>query len=193
MTAAEREARILSLEPQVRGLAIQKARRIPSLGLDEIVSAAWLGAIRAVDTFDPAAGNQLKTFAEWCIRSTIADYLRSLDPLSRQHRQQVNRETAAEPRTFSLDPLAAGHLDESVGPIGSVADPRAARDIALVEAALTLQKIVGRARLLPRNESVLRRWLGGERLKVIGASIGVNESRASQICKHTIEQLRAAA
>jgi RNA polymerase sigma factor for flagellar operon FliA len=51
--------------------------------------------IQAVDRYDPERRVQLKTLAEHRIRGAILDYLRSLDPLSRQVRQFQRKRTAA--------------------------------------------------------------------------------------------------
>jgi RNA polymerase sigma factor (sigma-70 family) len=228
MTPAEREERILSLEPQVKYLAGRKHALLPftRVHLDEMISAAWLGAIRAVDSFDESMPNTLKTYARWKIASAMADYLRSLDPLTRPHRDQVNvcERDAVRRQAAGLDPdparIAAPlilsaearfkHGEERPSPLARVADERAATRQRALDARLTLEKIYARAarhraintpaslresqaRLDRRNVRILERSMEGEFMRDIGASLGIHESRVSQICKHSLELLRAAA
>ncbi|MES2136106.1 MAG: sigma-70 family RNA polymerase sigma factor [Pseudomonadota bacterium] len=190
MTPAERDAQILSLERQVKYLAGRKHALLPyaRIHLDEMISAAWLGAIRAVDSFDEAQGHKLSTYASWKIASAMADYLRDLDPLTRNHRIAVTRGAAAPVFTLS----AETHGDEP-GPLRRIPDDRAACAQHALDARITLEAIEARARLQPRSLNIVRRWAEGNLMREIGAEFGLAESRVSQICTRAIEQLRTAA
>jgi RNA polymerase sigma factor (sigma-70 family) len=199
VTAAEREALILSLEPQVRRHARRKHAAIHGLiGLDELVSAAWVGAIAAVDRFDEKRGLKLNTFADWKILGALGDYLRSLDHLSRDHRSEVTRGNASEPISFSIDQAGTSEdsrslADQSRDHRAFMADPHSITESARIDARLTLRAIYRRAQLRPRNARILKLWMEGEGLKTLAHSHGINESRASQICSRAIRKLRAAA
>jgi RNA polymerase sigma factor (sigma-70 family) len=196
MTGEEREALILSLEPLVRRLTAYRLRRLPwSISSDEIRSVAWVGAIRAVDAFDAARNASLATYAEWRIRSAIADHLREIDPLSRQHRKDVRAGEAEAPQIFSIESRADSGTTGERRPaaLGRIPDPRETAAWRALNARLTLRSLHARAKLSPRSAEVLRRWMEGEYLCDIGASIGVKESAASQICSRAIAKLRAAA
>jgi RNA polymerase sigma factor (sigma-70 family) len=226
VTPAEREARILSLERQVKYLARCKHADVPCVPLDDLISAAWLGAIQAVDLFDEDGGATLSTYASWKIASAMADFLRSLDPLTRHQRDQVNgsareavqREAAGlgpdpaaitEPLILSAD-AHFKHGHERPSPLARVADERAATLQRAVDARLIIEKIYKRAarhreintpasrrqeyaEYDRRNAEILERWMEGELMIDIAATLGIKECRVSQICARTLELLREAA
>lgn len=196
MTSAERETVILSLEPQVQMLAKMRIASLPPQArLDELVSAGWLGAIRAVDAFVPARGTELGTYADWKIRSAMADYLRSIDPIKRGHRRAIKDGKEPGVLCVSLDPGhdKNGRERETPRLAYQTSDERARREQARLDARLTLQAIYRRTGLQPRNARILKRWMEGESLKAIAQEHGIAESRASQICSNAIRKLRAAA
>jgi RNA polymerase sigma factor (sigma-70 family) len=180
----------------VRRIALARRASLPRhLCVDDLMSAAWLGAVQAVDRFAPALGTDLQTFASWRIHGAIGDYLRSLDPVSRSERRKLNADAAAQPpRTFSITAPA-----ERDGRVFDISDKRSLAPIREIEARLDLAKLVRKASapvnggLSPRSLSIVTRHAAGELMKDIGRSEGINESRVSQICKQTCTQLRRAA
>jgi RNA polymerase sigma factor for flagellar operon FliA len=83
-----RAERILSCRRQVLLIAQKLHARLPvSVALDDLIAAGTLGAIAAVDSFDPARGQKLKTYAEPKIRGAMLDSLREIDWLSRNKRR----------------------------------------------------------------------------------------------------------
>lgn len=202
MNAIDREARILSLDSLVRACARARKRQLPdSVDLDDLRSAAWLGAIAAVDRFDEKRGTPLPIFAESKIKGAILDYLRKIDPLTRNHRQDVSRAKTPNVLTFSLDQRAQHkgirRQDPEIGETDAPArDVRSERAIAEIEARLDLAKISARALdLAPRKLLIWKRWASGERMGAIGRSLTppVTEGRVSRICTETRRKLRAAA
>ncbi len=195
MMPEEREARILSLEKLVKLVVNLRRQRLPrSIHRDELTSAAWLGAIQAVESFDPERHTSLATYADWKIRSAIADYLRSLDPLGRTHRRRVSAGELPAVVTISADSL---YYDSPRGlglnPLAPVWDPRAAGRQRQTEARLVLHSIYARAALNPRQALIVKRYYNGEELTAIGKSMGIGQSRTSQICTAAVAQLRRAA
>ena len=75
---ASRDAKILSLTGTVEGIAteIVRTRGGQSPTRDELVSAGWLGAIKAVDRYDPSAGASLNTYARHVIYGEMLDEVR---------------------------------------------------------------------------------------------------------------------
>jgi RNA polymerase sigma factor for flagellar operon FliA len=197
VTPAEREERILSLESLVRILAKARASSLPfHVGLDDLISAAWVGAIAAVDSFDEKRGPDLSTYASWRIRGSIGDYLRSVDPLSRDHRRRVKKGEEENPLIVSIDQQIITHNrsgDILPSSHEQIPDPREEREHSRQEARLELRAIYRRAGLRPRHAKVLRLYMEGETMKVIGHTEGVKESRISQICTRAVLKLRQAA
>ena len=94
-STTNRDEMILSHLPQVDLLARRLHRRCPQVELDDLISAATIGLIQAVDKFDTTRGLKLKTLAEHRIRGAMLDYLRQVDPLPRNVRQFQKRRDAA--------------------------------------------------------------------------------------------------
>jgi RNA polymerase sigma factor (sigma-70 family) len=195
----ERDRQILSLRTQVEMLARRQSRRLQSKGVtfEDLVSAAWVGAIQAVDRFDPGQGFQLATFAERRISGAIADELRRRDHLGREHRRKVKAGQLPDVKVlpfrskadiFRVRKSAKDDL-ERMDP----ADPRTLTSAAL-EASVDVGQIIGRANLRARELQIVRRCLlEGESQKEFSRREGIGESRTSQICTKAMTKLREAA
>lgn len=87
----ERAALIAEYAPLVKFLANRMAMRVPpSVSLDDLISAGLMGLLDAIDKFDSARDVQFKTYAEFRIKGSILDELRSLDWVSRSTRRQIH-------------------------------------------------------------------------------------------------------
>jgi RNA polymerase sigma factor (sigma-70 family) len=192
VTRAEREERILSLAPLVRRLACSRLETLPYRSRhlrDDMESAGWLGAIDAVDRYDPARNVPLAAFAAWRISGAIGDYLRELDPVSRDARAKLRADpNARPPYTFSIDAMRDGLVFE-------FGDKRSLAAFATVEARLDVASLckATRAKIKPRSLRIVKSFARGETMKDIGRREGCKESRVSQICKRTHLLLRQAA
>lgn len=190
----DRERHILSLRPQVLWIARGVKAGLPlHVALDDLVAEGWIGAIRAVDRWDPAKG-ALSTIAEWSIRSAIADYLRAQDFLSRHDRAAFRASVERATALGEKPPCRVFHFDIMSMPRGAAADKGAIRAVTRIEAEIDLRRLVAGANLTPKQAAVIeRRFLREERAVVISHDLGVNESRVSQIKKAALRKLRAAA
>lgn len=190
MTPAEREERILSLEPLVKYLARNRAASLPvMIRVDELISAAWVGAIEAVDRYKPEKNVSLAAYAKWRISGSMGDYLRSIDPVSRDERRKLKAdENAKPPITMSIHAM---HPNDQR--VFNITDKRSLEAVRRINARLTVAKVIGRAGVKKRHLRIVLSHAAGETMKSIGRREGVNESRISQICKETLLQLRAAA
>lgn len=64
--------------------------RLPSyLDRGDLEQVGTIGLLQALDRFQPERGSRFETYALPRIRGSILDYLRSLDPLSRQERKRL--------------------------------------------------------------------------------------------------------
>ena len=85
-----REKSIVEYSYLVKHIAARFAIRLPStVFFDELVSAGSLGLIDAVDKFDPSKHVSLKTYAQYRIKGSILDELRSMDTYSRSMRKKI--------------------------------------------------------------------------------------------------------
>ncbi len=91
-----RENSIIEYSYLVKYIASRFAIRLPSSVLfDELISAGSLGLIDAVDKFDRSKHVSLKTYAQYRIKGSILDELRSMDPYSRSMRKKIQDITKA--------------------------------------------------------------------------------------------------
>ncbi len=80
MSTSQREKLILDHLPLVTMIAKTISKKVPSsVELEDLISAGTIGLIEAVDRYDSARANSLKTFAEFRIRGAIWDDLRGQD------------------------------------------------------------------------------------------------------------------
>lgn len=86
MEQSEFEEQVLSLHGMVRGVVHEVLRyntRFPELRADELESAGWLGALRAVRAYDPELGTSLRNYARSRIHGEILDEIRRLTGVRR--------------------------------------------------------------------------------------------------------------
>jgi len=87
----ERENQIVKYAYLVRQIAHRISLRLPSsVNNDELISAGCLGLIDAVDKFNPRKDVSLKTYAQYRIKGSILDELRSMDWYSRSMRKKIH-------------------------------------------------------------------------------------------------------
>lgn len=90
--ANRRANMILENLPRVRHIAGSIHQKLPAtVVLEDLVSTGVLGLIEAVDRYDPAAGVQFKTFAEYRIRGAILDSVCELDGIPAHKRSKAKR------------------------------------------------------------------------------------------------------
>lgn len=86
----EREEMIKKYAYLVKYHAGRVAARVPaSVMFDELISAGSMGLIDAVDKYNPSKNVGLKTYAQYRIRGSILDELRSMDWYSRSMRKKI--------------------------------------------------------------------------------------------------------
>lgn len=87
----DRKQRIERYTPLVeRAARVLLLRLPPSVSLDELLSAGYLGLIEATDRFDPQRNVDFATFARPRIHGAMLDALRELDVLPRALRNKIN-------------------------------------------------------------------------------------------------------
>jgi RNA polymerase sigma factor (sigma-70 family) len=181
--AERREETILSLGRQVHLLAGMRMRRLPvgRVSYEDLVSSAWLGAIRAVDRFDPERSCTLETYADRRIRGSMNDYLRSLDRLTRNQRRKVRRGEERSIRVIGLEEVR------------EPADPRLDPAGGWILCRHDLDLLFRRAALPPRTRRVMEQRAAGETNAEIAQQEGVSESRISQLYANGMRKMVAAA
>lgn len=88
---AYQEQMVLQYSPLIRYVANRLALRLPShIVLEDLVSAGIIGLMDAIQKFDPTKGSSFKTYAEFRIKGSMLDELRSLDWIPRSVRKKFH-------------------------------------------------------------------------------------------------------
>src|SRR5690242_21123927 len=101
LSTEQRDALVLEHLPRVNYIASRiHEKLLPTVELDDLISAGVIGLLAAIDNYDPSHGASLTTYANHKIRGAILDSIRGLDgiPAHKRHRVKVVQHaiTAAE-------------------------------------------------------------------------------------------------
>jgi RNA polymerase sigma factor for flagellar operon FliA len=93
--------------PWVLHLARGLQRRLPAgVAVDELAAAGLVGLWQAILAFDPGRGIALRTFATRRISGAMLDWVRSIDPLTRNHRAKEKAGEVGPIRFHSVEARA---------------------------------------------------------------------------------------
>jgi RNA polymerase sigma factor FliA len=208
--------------PMVRRTAMRFARRVPShITVSDLVGYGWVGLMEAYQRADAdMPPGEFEAYASYRVRGAILDYLRSLDPATRELRRS-SRKVAEAIRTLTGQKQRAPEEEEIAAALGVSVE--AYRDLlqristggmARLE-LLDLDNLeveganedvddgVGRKQLSaavaeaitglpPKLQQILALYYQEEcTLRQIGAILGVSESRVCQLHSDAMHRLRA--
>jgi RNA polymerase sigma factor (sigma-70 family) len=168
----ERQEAILTWLPLARSIAAHQFRRLGGLSqllvidADDVFHTGVIGLIRALDNFDPGRSKDQGPYFATRIRGAIFDFLRSFPYFKNGEAIERADEAELEQGRFYAEPEQTER-----------------------ETDLSLLLM----RLPSRQQTVLRESLRGTPPKLIARSLGVNQSRVSQMKKEGLERLRALA
>jgi RNA polymerase sigma factor for flagellar operon FliA len=210
-------------QPLVRRTAIRLARRVPStITVADLVGYGWVGLMEAYQRSESnMPDEEFEAYALYRVRGAMLDYLRSLDPATRDMRRASRRVTRAirelsgklgrEPEEEEI----AEVLGMDINAYRAMLEKIAAAGMARLE-LLDLDDIDGGSKVTTTDEAVDKRKLGEAvaaaietlpaklvqvlalyyqedcTLRQIGQVLGVSESRVSQLHTEAIHRLRAA-
>jgi RNA polymerase sigma factor for flagellar operon FliA len=204
------EAAVTSNLGLVRFIAARIASSLPvQVELEDLVQTGTLGLIDAVRRYDPSKGIPFPAYARYRIRGSILDSLRVLDWATRNQRKQRKAmaiaaavEDAPAPDTrklrfFSLGPVASlstRHESQDDLPAPDVACDENLHPDKLYEAHEAWELIHKALEVLPaRHRRVILMYYSGDwSMRAIGRTLGVNESRVSQIHKSALDKMKRA-
>ena len=194
--------------PLVRFIAVRVAATIPvRIDLDDLIQTGTIGLLDAVRRYDPSKGIPFPAYARFRIRGAILDSLRQLDWATRNQRKQ--RKAAASADSADGGTQAGPAQFFMLGPVISLStrnesqDELPAPDVACGEGlhpdrlyeVAEARDLIGRAmHTLPsRYREVVKLYYYSEQsMREIGRTLGVNESRISQIHKAALIKMRRA-
>jgi RNA polymerase sigma factor for flagellar operon FliA len=209
--------------PLVRRTAMRLARRVPStITVADLVGYGWVGLMEA---YQRSAVNmreeEFEAYALYRVRGAMLDYLRSLDPATRDLRrasrrvahairdlsQKLSREPEEEEIAESMG-MQLRNYRELLEKISAAGMARLELldldDVELEQNAEPIDDAVAKRRLadavvvametLPAKlvQVLALYYQEGCTLRQIGAVLGVGESRVSQLHSEAIHRLRAA-
>jgi RNA polymerase sigma factor for flagellar operon FliA len=210
---AGREERILAHKGLARQMALRMAGRLPScVDLDDLIGAATLGLLDAVDRFDETRSIPFEAYARTRIQGAILDALRAEDHLSRRDRRKSREADLAEdklrnrikrePNADEVHSVRAGvprtlphgmvfvsieDADDSLLADRSPSDAFAA--LAMSQSHAQLRAAV--AALPERNRLILSLYYEQElTYREIGGILGVTESRICQLLRSAHTRLK---
>jgi RNA polymerase sigma factor for flagellar operon FliA len=209
--------------PLVRRTAMRLARRVPAtITVSDLVGYGWVGLMEAYQrSATDMPDEEFQAYALYRVRGAMLDYLRSLDPATRDLRrasrrvahairdlsQKLGREPEEEEIAQSMGMALRGYREllEKIAAAGMARLELLDLDEVDVESAgETIDDEVGKRRLgdavaeametlPPKLLQVLALYYQeGCTLRQIGAVLGVGESRVSQLHTEAIHRLRAA-
>ena len=208
--------------PLIRRAAMRLVRKLPDhITIGDLIGYGWVGLMEAYQRAQPDMPQQeFEAYASYRIRGAMLDYLRTLDPATRDLRR------ASRKLTESIRTLTAKHnrppeeeeiardLDFSLEVYHSLLQRIAQGGLARLE-VLDLDQVDIENETLPVDEDVSRRELGAVVVKAIevlppklqqilalyyqedctlreiGLVLGVTESRVCQLHSEAMHRLRA--
>ncbi len=82
---------VQEFSPMIKYVANRIALRLPPhIEVDDLISVGAIGLMDAIEKYDPTRGAKFKTYAEFRVRGSILDELRSLDWVPRSVRQKAS-------------------------------------------------------------------------------------------------------
>jgi RNA polymerase sigma factor for flagellar operon FliA len=208
--------------PLVRRTAMRLARRVPAtITVSDLVGYGWVGLMEAYQRASNMPDEEFEAYALYRVRGAMLDYLRSLDPATRDLRraskrvaqsirglsQKLGREPEEEEIAESMGMQLRGYREllEKIAAAGMARlELLDLDDVEVESSGETIDDAVAKRRLAdavatamdtlpPKLLQVLALYYQeGCTLRQIGAVLGVGESRVSQLHTEAIHRLRAA-
>lgn len=187
---------------------------------DDLYSVGYIGLRRAHELFDTTRGTRFESFAWQHINGAILDYLRALDWVPRSVRQKSSRLAAAQagaaqrkgsrasdeevadalglelPEYFRLvadaETCSYDSLDRPINDSSTLAEVLGTKEQTPEERLSDLESVeLALGALSERERLVVERiWLNGENMLAVGKSIGITESRISQINTKAMKKMQ---
>jgi RNA polymerase sigma factor for flagellar operon FliA len=197
-----------------------KARIPAFMELDELIQVGMIGLLEASRAFDPAKGIEFENFAHSRVRGAMLDEVRRLSFLPRsavafnkEHNTTVHAlaaelgrtPTQAEIAEYMGKDLEEFHKERGKAKrfetysmevvteeVMTIADDASQQPDVIVEEAQFMDAVTDAIAQLPEREQLVMQLYYVEEfnLKEIGETLGVSESRVSQILSSVVKKLR---
>lgn len=195
-TAQDRNEALLTWYPMVERIAHRTAATygLPQ-GVDtaDLVSSGVLGLAQAWERFDPERGVAFEAFAVPRVKGAIVDAIRASDWVPRKARQKARQTGEPLVLLVSMDESRASE-DGDRSTVERLADHTAEEPGDELVAAEGRHELMGSLNSLPERERMIvtLHYFQGVQLVEIAKSLGVTESRVSQLHTRALKMLRDA-
>ena len=198
-----------------------KARIPAFMELDELIQVGMIGLLEASRAFDPVKGVEFENFAHSRVRGAMLDEVRRLSFLPRSavafnksHNESIHTLAAELGRTPTQSEIAdymgkdledfhkergkakrfeTYSMEVVTEEVMSIADDSSQQPDVIVEEAQFMDAVTDAIAELPEREQLVMQLYYVEEfnLKEIGETLGVSESRVSQILSSVVKKLRS--
>ena len=217
MSAVDREACIRALLPLVRAIARRVHRLVPMTDLDDLIGDGCVGAVRAVDAFEPARNVPLDQYARRVILGAVLNGVRRMDPVSERMRRMMRvaqtaryalaQELGTMPTMNAMSRISPGltaartevhrrtplSLDTTL-PLGERLDLDHDADPQTIVAGRVEREVVrGAVAALPPRQMriVVAHYFAERKLRELVAPMRISPQRVSQLHLLALRRLRA--
>jgi RNA polymerase sigma factor for flagellar operon FliA len=197
-----------------------KVRLPPFMELDELIQVGMIGLLEAARAYNPGKGIEFENFAHSRVRGAILDEVRRLSFLPRsavainKSHSTATHELAAELGRTPTQAELADHMGKDIElfhkertqarrfetysmevvteEVMTIADDSSQQPDMIVEEAQFMDAVTDAIAQLPEREQLVMQLYYVEEfnLKEIGETLGVSESRVSQILSSVVKKLR---
>lgn len=192
----DRNEALTALYPMVRRIAHRAATTygLPQgVDTEDLVSSGVLGLAEAWGRYDPSRGVAFEAFAIPRVKGAIVDAIRASDWVPRKARQRARETGESLVLLVSLDE-SGGSSEGDTSPAERLADASAPQPGAALLAAEGRREMMVALNRLPDRERMIvtRHYFEGVQLAEIARTLGVTESRVSQLHTRALRMLREA-
>jgi RNA polymerase sigma factor for flagellar operon FliA len=194
VSVADRNEALLTWYPMVERIAHRAAATygLPQgVDTDDLVSSGVLGLAEAWDRFDPKRGVAFEAFAIPRVKGAIVDSIRASDWVPRKAREKARRTGEPLLQLVSIDEgQGSSEGDSSVSErIADDGSPGPGDDLLAAEGR---RELMGSLNRLPEREKMIvtLHYFQGVQLAEIARSLGVTESRVSQLHTRALRMMR---
>lgn len=176
-----RNALVEKYLPLVSRTRTRATRGAPAALWEDMEGAGRIGLIRAVDRFDPAKGREFRSWAIFCIRKAMIEYLRTDDWVPRSVRRKIRAgEEVDLVEVVSLDELRWNEEGEWVEESIPSPDPLPGEEVLERWEREVIRSLVACLPLAERTVVQSHFWEGAS-FKTISHRFGLSESRVHQL------------
>lgn len=152
----------------------------PHVEVDDLVSAGYVGLLKAASRFDSERNIKFSTFAARRVHGEIIDHLRNLDPLSRRARQELKAKGA----TLFDEQLSDDHA--------RTLPDHALRPDAVFERTQSFERVRAAVGELPERERriILQLYFSERTHEQLQQEFGICETRVHQLKRAALSMLR---